>query len=539
MTEDAELLRRYALEKSEPAFAEFVQRHVNLVYAVALRRVGGDAHLAQDVAQVVFTDLARKASSLVGHPSLSAWLFRSARFAAAQAMRAEKRRGIRELEAYVMQELTQPTAAESNWDELRPVIDEAMDELAERDRVAVWLRFYEGRSFAEVGAKLVASEDAVRVRVDRALERMRVTLTRRGVVSTTTALSSALAHESGVVAPAGFAASVTGAALTGAAAGGGIAAGLGISTFMSTTKLAGWGAAVATVLVSLAGNAYLLTSLPQRPAHAEKSALPSSSIPEIEDAKRRAQAAEADLDALLSAIKPVELSARAGSGPQTLDELQAALKTADSMASRSDFEGALTLYRQLFEAGPIGSTTLSRTMILRRLAKLGAIYPPTIAVMKGLRDASLAKIGPTANDQWFPVVDVVLLNKYLGDNSGTIALYENLPENDPRRRSVAAVGGEAFVAVGHYGALADAKPLGTMIDEFDGQVRRVGVGGMDRAGRDFIIKSTASNIETLVGANREADAEILIQRLRLFDNSQSTEANLAKMIAQGRAKRMP
>lgn len=539
MTEDAELLRRYALEKSEPAFAEFVQRHVNLVYAVALRRVGGDAHLAQDVAQVVFTDLARKASSLVGHPSLSAWLFRSARFAAAQAMRAEKRRGIRELEAYVMQELTQPTAAESNWDELRPVIDEAMDELAERDRVAVWLRFYEGRSFAEVGAKLVASEDAVRVRVDRALERMRVTLTRRGVVSTTTALSSALAHESGVVAPAGFAASVTGAALTGAAAGGGIAAGLGISTFMSTTKLAGWGAAVATVLVSLAGNAYLLTSLPQRPAHAEKSALPSSSIPEIEDAKRRAQAAEADLDALLSAIKPVELSARAGSGPQTLDELQAALKTADSMVSRSDFEGALTLYRQLFEAGPIGFTTLSRTMILRRLAKLGAIYPPTIAVMKGLRDASLAKIGPTANDQWFPVVDVVLLNKYLGDNSGTIALYENLPENDPRRRSVAAVGGEAFVAVGHYGALADAKPLGTMIDEFDGQVRRVGVGGMDRAGRDFIIKSTASNIETLVGANREADAEILIQRLRLFDNSQSTEANLAKMIAQGRAKRMP
>ena len=178
-------------------------------------------------------------------------------------------------------------------------------------------------------------------------------------------------------------------------------------------------------------------------------------------------------------------------------------------------------------------------MILRRLAKLGAIYPPTIAVMKGLRDASLAKIGPTANDQWFPVVDVVLLNKYLGDNSGTIALYENLPENDPRRRSVAAVGGEAFVAVGHYGALADAKPLGTMIDEFDGQVRRVGVGGMDRAGRDFIIKSTASKIETLVGANREADAEILIQRLRLFDNSQSTEANLAKMIAQGRAKRMP
>jgi len=279
--------------------------------------------------------------------------------------------------------------------------------------------------------------------------------------------------------------------------------------------------------------------LPLRPARAEKSAPPSSAMPELEKVKRRAQAAEADLDALLSAIKPVKLPTGAGSGPQTLDELQAALKTADSMVSRSDFEGALTLYRQLFEAGPIGSTTLSRTMILRRLAKLGAIYPPTIAVMKGLRDASLAKIEPTAHDQRFPVVDVVLLNKYLGDNSSTIALYESLPENDTRRRSVAAVGSEAFVAAGHYAALAEAKPLGSMLDEFDGQVRSLGARGMDRAGRDFIIKSTASNIETLVGANRETDAEILVQRLRGFDNSQSTEAIVAEQIARGRAQRRP
>jgi len=64
MTPDTELLRRFDRTNSEDAFGELVQRHVNLVYAAALRQVNGDAHLAKDVAQSVFTDLARKAGSL-------------------------------------------------------------------------------------------------------------------------------------------------------------------------------------------------------------------------------------------------------------------------------------------------------------------------------------------------------------------------------------------------------------------------------------------------------------------------------------------
>ena len=68
--QDSELLRRYTEEKSEAAFAELVRRHLDLVYSVALRQVGGDAHLAQDVAQTVFTALARKAASLVERPVL-------------------------------------------------------------------------------------------------------------------------------------------------------------------------------------------------------------------------------------------------------------------------------------------------------------------------------------------------------------------------------------------------------------------------------------------------------------------------------------
>jgi hypothetical protein len=100
MTSNSELLRRYAATGSEAAFAELVQRHVNLVYSAALRQVNGDAHLAQDVAQTVFTDIARKAASLSRHNTLTGWLYTSAHFAAAKIVRTENRRQAHESETH-------------------------------------------------------------------------------------------------------------------------------------------------------------------------------------------------------------------------------------------------------------------------------------------------------------------------------------------------------------------------------------------------------------------------------------------------------
>ena len=236
-TDDAELLRRYAEEKSEAAFAELVRRHVNLVYAGALRRVGGDAQLAEDVTQLVFTALARGAGTLARHPVLSGWLFTTTRNAAAQVVRTERRRQAREQEAHTMNELSafdSPSANVADWERLRPVIDEAMDRLSDDDRQAVLLRFFEGKSFSDVGAKLRLTENTARMRVERALDKLHALLARRGVTSTTAALAVALANQAVVAAPAGLAAAVTGAALAGA----GVAAGAGqILSIMSITKL--------------------------------------------------------------------------------------------------------------------------------------------------------------------------------------------------------------------------------------------------------------------------------------------------------------
>ncbi len=202
MMDDAQLLRRYVEKRSQEAFAELVQRHVNLVYFAALRRVGGDAHLADDVAQRVFADLARKAPTLRGRTALTGWLYTSTRFAAAQAVRSERRRRTHEQEAQTMQEIH--ATADPDWNQLRPVIDEAMDELSDTDREAVLLRYFENQPLAAVGARFALSADAARMRVDRALEKLRGLLEHRGVASTSAALATVFSAQSGIGAPAGI-----------------------------------------------------------------------------------------------------------------------------------------------------------------------------------------------------------------------------------------------------------------------------------------------------------------------------------------------
>lgn len=232
MTDDSTLLRRFAADRAEEAFAEVVRRNLNLVYSAALRKTG-DAHLAEDVSQKVFALLARKAGALARHPALVGWLYTTTHFTAAKLARTERRRRTREQEAQVMQDLISAPAPAADWERLRPVLDDVMQKLNQSDREAVLLRFFENRPYAEVGARQGLSENAARMRVDRALEKLRALLARQGVTSTTAALALLLADHAVIAAPAGLATAVSGAAVAGAAGGGSFA----LWSFMSTPKL--------------------------------------------------------------------------------------------------------------------------------------------------------------------------------------------------------------------------------------------------------------------------------------------------------------
>ena len=228
MNDDADLLRRYVEDGSEPAFTTLVHRHVNLVYAAALRRTNGDPHRAADVAQQVFVALARESRKLSRHTVLPAWLHTATRNSAITLMISEQRRQARETEAMTLA-AAPAVATNPEWDRLRPLLDAAIDELPATDRAAVVLRFLERRPFAEIGAALQVSEDAARMRTDRALEKLRAALARRGITSTAEALGVIVAAQSLVAAPAGLAAALAAHAVS--------AGGAGLLASLMTTKI--------------------------------------------------------------------------------------------------------------------------------------------------------------------------------------------------------------------------------------------------------------------------------------------------------------
>ncbi|HEY3861176.1 MAG TPA: sigma-70 family RNA polymerase sigma factor [Verrucomicrobiae bacterium] len=230
---DAQLLREYAAEKSEAAFGEVVRRHADMVYSAALRQVQS-ADGAKEIAQRVFIDLARRARSLAARmradDSAAAWLYRAARYAALNLLREERRRHSREIQ--IMQD-TQPSFESTpDWNSMAPLLDEAMASLNEQERAALLLRFFKNLDFRAVGAALGISDDTAQKRVARGLEKLRGILARRGVTTTSAALSSALAANAVQAAPAGMAAAWAGASLAGAKFGGSLT----MATIMSMTK---------------------------------------------------------------------------------------------------------------------------------------------------------------------------------------------------------------------------------------------------------------------------------------------------------------
>ena len=233
MKTERTLLADYAVNGSETAFREVVTRYIDLVFSTAVRLVYGDTHLAEDVVQMVFADLARLARTLSPDVTLGGWLHRRTCHVALSLMRSQRRRQNRERQAAEMNAQQDPP--ESSFSQVAPMLDEAINELAAEDRAAITLRFFERRDFRSIGEELGSTEDAAQKRVTRALEKLRGMLARRGATASVAGLATVMGVHAVTAAPAGLAASVSITALASAATSGGVT--LTLLKLMAMTKL--------------------------------------------------------------------------------------------------------------------------------------------------------------------------------------------------------------------------------------------------------------------------------------------------------------
>src|SRR5438445_2107441 len=141
--DDMNLIRDFAATGSEQAFATMVQRHLNLVYSSAYRRLG-NTHDAEEVTQAVFIILAKKAATLRGETILSGWLYHAAQLASSNFRRAIFRRQRREQEAYM--QFIQDSERDASWERLAPLLEDAMAQLGKEERNAIVLRFFEKKT---------------------------------------------------------------------------------------------------------------------------------------------------------------------------------------------------------------------------------------------------------------------------------------------------------------------------------------------------------------------------------------------------------
>lgn len=209
---DGQLLRDYVERGEESAFAEIVERYTNLVYSAALRQIESP-DMAAEVTQNVFIGLAHGAKVLCAKlsqdASLAGWLCRSARNVSLNLVRNEIRRHSRERLAMEEPETAPESTVE--WDRIRPVLDEAMEQLSEPDYDAIVLRFFKQQDMVAIGRALGVSDDAAQKRISRALEKLRELLSRRGITTTTATLATACAANAVQAAPIGLAAAITSA----------------------------------------------------------------------------------------------------------------------------------------------------------------------------------------------------------------------------------------------------------------------------------------------------------------------------------------
>ena len=187
---DWQLIKMYVEEDKQAAFDTLVRRQMDLVYCTCLRELG-EPSLADDATQAVFLILARKATSFRPGTTLSSWLFQTALLTSKNVLRRERRQQAREQRMVAEMERTMPPRP-SGWEEMEPLLNEALKGLPTAQRGLVLERFLEDRPIAEIGSARGISEDAARMRLNRALDRLRRFFAARNVTLPAAALAALL-----------------------------------------------------------------------------------------------------------------------------------------------------------------------------------------------------------------------------------------------------------------------------------------------------------------------------------------------------------
>jgi RNA polymerase sigma factor (sigma-70 family) len=248
MTSTDSAFRRYRTDGSHEAFREVVAAHLPRVYGTALRLGQGNAAEAEDVSQMVFADLARKAPSLREDASVGAWLHRHTCFLMKNALRGEARRRVREATAVEMHAPhidSRPSSEQ--WEEIEGGLDRCLESLREADRRILVLRYFEGRALRDVGEALGIGDDTAQKRVSRALDRLRALVAGRRTGLSSASLAAVMTAKVRAEVPGSVAGSLARSALQLASARSGALAASGGSVAVT----AAWAGVAATVALGV------------------------------------------------------------------------------------------------------------------------------------------------------------------------------------------------------------------------------------------------------------------------------------------------
>jgi RNA polymerase sigma factor (sigma-70 family) len=501
------------------------------------------------VTQSVFTDLARKArtvsANLSPEASFVGWLYRGTRFAARDLHRNQTRRTQRERRT--MEQLDPAPETTRDWEQLRPVLDDAMSELDDTDREAVLLRYFKNHNLRTVGETLGISDDAAQKRVSRAVERLREIFAKRGVTVGTSGLAVAISTNAVQAAPVSLATTISTIAIASTACSG--VTTLTILKIMSMTKLK---VGIITALVAAGITIPLVVQhQAQTKLNAANEALRrqteradqlAAENEELAKGATRASAPTAnsngpslELLKLRGEVGRLRRESTVSNTPITRDLVESRYKNAQELARSGNSADALKEFLWCFDLGMprvSGYAGVRTSFLLSSIAKLGEEYPAALTALRERRDKASQQMLNSKNDS-DATMEFAALNRTLKEDQNTLAVFDQLPAEDPRRQTLAGAAYDQLVEAQRYGDALVGRPYANISAHFEmGKAERplpaniANAEEIRKSQRTYLINSTAKNVEVLAGSGDVVHARALADRLLAFDTSPETKALL-------------